>query len=850
MAGNQSQRAMLHDMHRAAVGDALQFVVDEQLVDVRLGAGGHIREAPSDVIFARFHHFTSRSGDPNVHSHAVLLNILSSKNTPSSKGRFLTAEPKKLFGMQKVVGRAYASSLALRLSENGFSIRAAGRDQFEIAGIAEELIEKFSKRSHQIEELVGRDASAAHKEVAALATRSAKHGVPVGEALEARWAIERAEIVSDPWMTARAFVRGREIGKTAVTDLDQPEIIGSGPVAIAASKLFHHESVISRKDLLFGALVEATMTAVAIDTVRAELELFEQRNILIRLAGKERGECWTTPAIASVEASLLRAADRDDEHDWFQSQAVDAALADAPFLSDEQAQAVRISANRDGVALCAAAAGTGKTTLARVLIEAAHRSNLKTLGLSPSWVGADELSRSCGIETFSIAKWRHDHLAGVGCNIDGRTLVVVDEAGMSGVRELEYILRRAQEVGAKVVCFGDIRQLESVQNGSALRSVIDVVARGAVLSQVRRQDVEWQRAASTVMAQGDSEAGLRTYAKHGRLELVSTEAAAQARVIEVWKNYRQRYGEDVLIITRRNGDAGALNQAARMVLRAEGHLRGQNCSLMAVSREGKIGLIELAQGDRIRFGENLSRLAIRNGTRGMIENIESYCSDPKMGIRLEDGRLVEERWSALVRERRGFQSSPPRVSLAYAGTAYSVQARTSAAAVVYIAKPTDARAIYVGLTRHKIDAYVIAEQDRLEGTVRGRQSDIRVNPSKAAVLEQLFMEARSYSEKANVADYVADRITFIRTGQVEVQRELRPFNLGRAAQTARRMLEATWETASDLTSPLTRWRLAKSIHYLHRQLSVRLAKVIRAVASRMQERTSEPTITRDWDISR
>ena len=189
------------------------------------------------------------------------------------------------------------------------------------------------------------------------------------------------------------------------------------------------------------------------------------------------------------EASLLRAADRHDEHDWFRSEAVEAALANAPHLSEEQAQAIRFSANRDGVAICEAPAGTGKTVLARALVDAARRSGLTVLGLSPTWVGADELSKSCGIEALAIAKWRHDYSAGQSQKIDSKTLIVIDEVGLAGVKDLEFALRVAREAHGKAVCIGDRRQLQAVSGGSALRAVADVVARGAVLSQVRRQEV-------------------------------------------------------------------------------------------------------------------------------------------------------------------------------------------------------------------------------------------------------------------------------------------------------------------------------------------------------------------------
>ena len=265
--------------------------------------------------------------------------------------------------------------------------------------------------------------------------------------------------------------------------------------------------------------------------------------------------------------------------------------------------------------------------------------------------------------------------------------------------------------------------------------------------------------------------GLRAYAKNERLELVSGEAEAQARVIQVWNEYRRGHGDDVLIVTRRNADAAALNRAARAVLRAEGRLIGPDLSLTTLDREGKIGPIELAQGDRIRFRENLPRLRIRNGTRGTIEQIGSDRGAPKVAVRLDDGRLIEEQWASLVRKQRRRSPLPPRITSAYAGTAYSVQSRTSAAAVLYVAKPTDARELYVGLTRHRVDARIVAERDRLEAAVRQRQSDIRVAPSETAIRERLFTEARSYAEKANVADYVDDRITFMRTGQIEIRRD-------------------------------------------------------------------------------
>jgi conjugative relaxase-like TrwC/TraI family protein len=847
MAGDENQRSTIHELHRAAVEEALRFLVEEKLVEVRLGQGGYIRQAPTDVIVGRFDHFTSREGDASIHTHSVIINVAGCRE---SVKKYRTLSPERLFDYQRVVGGAFLASLARRLIQSGFSLRTAGRGQFEIAGIPEHVIEKFSKRSHQIEARVGRDASGAQKELAALATRGSKEEVPTGDILEQRWRNELAETGIDPWKAARELVPSREMDLSVERDFDPPEIEGTGPVAVAASKLFRHQSVIARKDLLHGALVEASFLAVSLDQVWEELQSYEERGILCKLAGEERAECWTTPSIAAGEASLLRSADRLDENAWFRPEALEAALAQAPYLSEEQAQAIRLSANRDGVAICEAPSGTGKTVLTRVLVQAAQRSGLKVLGLTPTWVAADELSKSCGIDAQAMAKWRYEQSNGRQPAIDAKTLIVIDELGIASVPELAFVLGLAHEAHSKVMCLGDRRQMESVQGGSAIRAVSDVVARGAVLSEVRRQEVAWQRAASMVMAKGDPEAGLRTYAKNERLELVSGDAEAQARVIQVWNDYRRAHGDDVLIITRRNADAASLNKAARVVLRSEGRLLGPDLSVTAVGRDKKIGPIELAQNDRIRFGENLPNFGIRNGTRGTIERIGLDRDVPNVAVRLDDGRLIETQWASLVQELPGRLPNPPRISTAYAGTAYSVQGRTSAAAVLYVAKPTDGREVYVGLTRHRIDACIIVERDRLEAAVRKRQTDSRRGPSETAIREQLFTEARSYAEKANVADYVVDRINFMRTGQIDIRRQTRSLNLGHVAQAAQRICEVAREMSTDRSLLLPAWRLVESVRQIQRQVSQRVAEVVRVVTARIERRTKERVVTQDWDISR
>ncbi len=565
------------------------------------------------------------------------------------------------------------------------------------------------------------------------------------------------------------------------------------------------------------------------EAVYAQLTDLEASGRLLRLAH----DAWTTPAIAAVEAAMIRAADRPQERQWITPSALETALRQASHLSREQREATAEAARSDGVSIVEAGAGTGKTTLARVIVDASHRSGLKVLGLAPSWVAADELSRSTGIDAVAIARWRYDTERGSAAQLDASTVIVVDEAGMTGTRDMAAILTKAREAHAKVALIGDRRQLEAVAGASPLKAVAEVVRRGVVLDGVRRQKVEWQRAASVVMARGDAEAGLRAYASWGRLELVAGDNAARDRVIEKWTELRSKHGSGVLIITRRNRDSAALNRSARETLRTEGIIAGQDIEVAALDREDKPVALALAVGDHIRFSENLPRLGVRNGNRARVENVQRAPNgEVRISFAAEDGRRIEGEWREFARKRPGGKTSPPRIVHAYAGTVHASQGRTAAASAIYVARQTDARELYVALTRHKEDAHVVVESERLEAQCRQRQADYRMKPTMIAMHERLFREARQYREKANVADYCADRAEFARSGQVTLPGpEVATDAMTHAVLAARRLREAiTWLDPPRVIAPI--WRLIGKGREFTRELPPKLAVLVETLRQR------------------
>ena len=109
------------------------------------------------------------------------------------------------------------------------------------------------------------------------------------------------------------------------------------------------------------------------------------------------------------------------------------------------------------------------------------------------------------------------------------------------------------------------------------------------------------------------------------------------------------------------------------------------------------------------------------------------------------------------------------------------------ATVHYIAGSTDARETYVALTRHRHDVRIVVESERLDAGCRVRQEDPRMPPTKSALQERLFNEARRYNEKANVVDHVADRMRFIESGLVELADEEKKISIAFVTEAARRI---------------------------------------------------------------
>lgn len=139
--------ATRHDLeaaHQRAVEQALEYV-EEKAGLTRRGHGGKIQER-AELVFATFQEGASRALDPQLHTHAVLINL--GLRRDGTTGSLKTED---LFGAKMKAGALYQAKLADQLRDRlGLTLQRE-RVGFSVVGVPKELCREFSQRRQTIE---------------------------------------------------------------------------------------------------------------------------------------------------------------------------------------------------------------------------------------------------------------------------------------------------------------------------------------------------------------------------------------------------------------------------------------------------------------------------------------------------------------------------------------------------------------------------------------------------------------------------------------------------------------------------------------------------------------------------
>ncbi|WP_241175536.1 Ti-type conjugative transfer relaxase TraA [Serratia marcescens] len=365
-------------------------------------------------------------------------------------------------------------------------------------------------------------------------------------------------------------------------------------------------------------------------------------------------------------------------------------------LSDEQRAAVEHVTGEGRLSVIIGDAGTGKSFAMRVAKEAWEAEGFRVRGCALAGKAADELQAGSGIDSRTIHSLEASWNRGVDM-LTARDVLVIDEAGMVGSRQLGRVLEAAEKAGAKVVMLGDDKQLAAIEAGAGFRAITERVG-AAEITQIRRQTESWAREASTELARGDVRTGLDAYHERGHVRIEDTREEARTALATDWLADREKGGTSI-ILAHTNKDVASLNATVRTALKASGELGAETEFLT------ERGARSFSEGDRLVFLKNDSALGVKNGTLGTVEKAE----DGRLSVRLDSGREVD------------FDAGTyGHVDHGYAVTIHKSQGVTVDRAYVLATGGMDRNLAYVGMTRHRDSATLYAGAEDFTDRRSGR----------------------------------------------------------------------------------------------------------------------------------
>ena len=405
---------------------------------------------------------------------------------------------------------------------------------------------------------------------------------------------------------ARRAVRGEDAERAeehrAIARRNGARLLATPGLALEA--LTQQQSTFTRQDL--ARLVhrhsdDATQFAAVMAAVEASPEL-------VRVGQDGRGRVrFSTRELVAVERRMeARALDLSRRTTHGVTTERRRALLTGTDLGDEQRAAFGHVTKARDLSVVVGYAGTGKSKMLGVARQAWAAQGYTVRGAALSGIAAEGLESGSGITSRTIASWEYAWAQGKE-QLTSQDVLVLDEAGMVGSRQMERLLAAVQRAGAKAVLVGDHEQLQAIEAGAAFRALVERV--GAVeLTEVRRQPTSWQREATKELATGRTREALERYDDAGMMHAHATDEAAEAALVAGWQAGRQRApGDSRIMLAHTRDSVRRLNNQARALRRDAGEL-GDDHVLPTEAGERAF-----AVGERIYFLRNERGLGVRNG---------------------------------------------------------------------------------------------------------------------------------------------------------------------------------------------------------------------------------------------
>ena len=712
---NQAGKESLMEAHNAGVDAGMAYYGSIQ--QVRTGKAGMGEKLQTTGVVASAHtHWCSRAHDMQIHTHVLQYNIAQGTD---GTWRALDTELQK--DHIKTAGALARVQEAWELKQKGFGIikdreldadgRETGNVFYKIAGISDDLCDRYSKRRDQIIEHQMKNGGSAQE--ACLATRNDKDEPSYAE-LSKIWSQSLSELRKEkPGLVPENVdsLKGMSDDLGHFTDHD------------ILKHLHKHESSFTMAHVIERVAVENIGRMDAQGALQ-EAQAFMLRNQIVELEPPKRGRLdageqrYAAQWMIDMEQRIkTRAESRiEDKAVRLDPKVVEQSIAkiDAKngfAMSDEQRDAVKwATVQTGGTAVIQGRAGAGKTTSIEAAVDAYHVSGFNVIGVSTAWEAALKLQSAAGCESYSVEKLLNDLDKGYR-TLTNRDVILFDEAGMAGTEAIDRIGGHVERAGGKMILQGDSKQIPPVVAGNPFVSMMASVGSADIKTVMRQKNLADLKLVNMIYDEKDALGEKVMKDLNDRNRVFGQETRKDAI-----KDLAERYvanpkaEHDKLVIAGTNNEVRLLNQAIRDKRKEVGLVSGEEVSFQGKAG-GKWHDLTLAAGDRIRFSERSKDLGTFNGLHGVVESVEKGRSEGSYRLAVRSQSDVPGRGGKLIQfDTADFKS----LNYAYAGTNHKGQGQ-SIADVFWLVNPdmADRNAALVSLSRMKESVSVFGSHEDL-----------------------------------------------------------------------------------------------------------------------------------------
>jgi conjugative relaxase-like TrwC/TraI family protein len=640
VGGEEGER--FRDAHDRAVVTTLQYV-EANYAQARQSDSGRVsRVDTGNLLIATFQHNLSRQLDPQLHTHAVLIN-----QTLRQDEKMVAVDYREIYDNKMLIGQFYRNELAANLKEIGYTVSSDDKGLFEVSGIDKTLLDTFSRRSEQIDSrikelkesgLYPNAQESKLKEIAALGSREAKQDVDIND-LRQSW----EDRLKDLGYTSETII-DHVVHASITANLD--ELIRKEPgmnefdyVRRAADLITQTESTFSKEDVL---LLAGKFAVGEYRISELENAFYELKQDIEFVTLNSTYGIYSTQQMLAIESKIVDQVRADQgSHEAVMSDEDARAAIENTYreLTDDQKKAVEhILTTKDFISGVQGSAGAGKTTMLHAVREELEKAGITVRGLSYTGKAAEELQTGSGIESQTI----HSFLASDDFIPEKRELWIVDEASMIGSRQMHNLMEKAGEANAQIVLVGDIKQLQSLHAGPIFERLQSIGTMNTVfMDSVVRQDTGMILDVAQLAQKIEHiDSVFDKLHEHAKIYELPERAERLNSLVKDFTSLDSL--SDSLVITSSNRDRNELNSLIREELKEQGRLSGEEYTFTV--RESKNLLPEEKHfAQAYSAGEHIyaqkSGVIGRAGTEAIIDEVD--YDHHRITVETDRGKIYE-----------------------------------------------------------------------------------------------------------------------------------------------------------------------------------------------------------------